>query len=150
MENLHNVKMINATIEDLDSIVSIEKECFSDAWSKNSFYSCFESPFYKMVVAKDNEELIGYAIIKCMYEDAELIRVAVTHEYRRHSVAYSLLNRVFEIARFAKAQQVFLDVRESNDAAISLYEKMGFRRYEVTEGFYRAPVEASIKMCMDL
>lgn len=150
MENLHNIIIQNATTEDVDSISSLEKECFSDAWSKESFYSCFENPFYKVVVAKDYGKLIGYAIIKCIYEDGELLRVAVSVQYRRQSVSYNLLTRIFEMAGCNGVEKIFLDVRESNDAAILLYEKMGFRRYEMTDGFYSNPVEASVKMMLEL
>ena len=85
-----------------------------------------------------------------MYEDAELVRIAVSSFYRRLDIGYKMLDWLINEVRNNGAEKVFLDVRKSNEAAISLYEKIGFSSYEITEDFYNNPVEASVKMNLDL
>ena len=146
MEIISRVVFRNVTEDDIDRIVAIENECFSDAWGRTAFRSCFESPFYEMVVALIEDEIVGYGIMKCMYEDGELVRIAVTPKCHRRNVAYRMLDWLIKIATHEGVENVFLDVRESNEPAIKLYENMGFEKYEITEGFYNDPKEASIKM----
>lgn len=150
MDNLDKTIICNAEIEDIDSIVKIEKECFTDAWSWESFHYCFMSPFYVNIVARINGAIVGYGFMKSIYEDAELLRIAVSSSYRRLDIGYRMLDYLINEVKNNGAEKVFLDVRKSNEAAISLYEKMGFSRYEITENFYNNPVEASVKMSLEL
>lgn len=146
METTPRVTFRSAIEDDLDKMVEIENECFSDAWSRDAFRSCLAGPFYEVVVAFVDDEIIGYGIMKCLYEDGELVRIAVTSKCHRRKVAYRILDWLIKIATHEGVENVFLDVRESNEPAIKLYEKMGFEKYEITEGFYNDPKEASIKM----
>ena len=130
MDNLDKTIICNAEIEDIDSIVKIEKECFTDAWSWESFHYCFMSPFYVNIVARINGAIVGYGFMKSIYEDAELLRIAVSSSYRRLDIGYRILDYLINEVKNNGAEKVFLDVRKSNEAAISLYEKMGFSRYD--------------------
>lgn len=150
MENMPKIYFRDATREDMDRMSIIEEECFSDAWSKDSLLSCYLSPFYDVVVVETDNTVVAYGIIKCMYEDGELVRIAVSNEYRSKKIGYNLLDWLIKIASHEGVDNVFLDVRESNDIAIALYEKMGFVIYDKTKDFYSKPVESSIKMKKDL
>ena len=146
MEALYDITFQNATKEDIAKIVQIEKQCFGDAWSEDAFNSCLISPFYEMVVALLQDEIIAYGVMKCMYEDGELVRIAVSPLHRRKGVGKKLLMWLLKIAGHNGVENVFLDVRESNRDAVLLYEKIGFTSYEITKDFYSDPKESSIKM----
>ncbi len=150
MDDFNKIVICAAEIDDIDSIAKMESECFTDAWSWDSFHSCFVSPYYEIVVARIGEAIVGYGVVKSMYEDAELVRIAVSSFYRRLDIGYKMLDWLINEVRNNGAKKVFLDVRKSNEAAISLYKKMGFSPYEITEDFYNNPVEASVKMNLEI
>ncbi len=136
----------DATKEDLFDITVIEKEGFSDNWSYDSFNSCLTNPFCETMGAFLDDKIIAYGILMHMYEQGEIVKICVSRDYKRRGVGYELLRRMLLVAEDEGVEKVFLDVRESNDAAIKLYEKTGFSKYDTTRDFYSNPTEASIKM----
>ncbi len=150
MELTNQIHFREATIEDLDRIEEIEKDSFTDNWRFDAFNSCLIGPFYDMNVATIDDRIIGYSIMKCIYEDGELIRIAVDKSMRGKGIGGEILELQLDRARHLGVEKVFLDVRKSNEAAISMYEKLGFARYEITRDFYRAPTEDSIKFRKDI
>ena len=75
--------------------------------------------------------------------EADIVRVAVLPEYRRRGIAEKLLLKSFEIN---ETDAVFLDVRESNAAAINLYKSLGFKDTGVRKDYYSNPTENAILM----
>ena len=150
MELIKQIQFREATLEDIDRIEEIEKDSFTDNWRFDAFNSCLIGPFYDMNVATINDSIIGYSIMKCIYEDGELIRIAVDKTMRGQGIGEEILVRQLDKARSLGVEKIFLDVRESNEVAISLYEKLGFVRYEITKDFYRDPTEDSIKFRKDI
>ena len=76
--------------------------------------------------------------------------LAVAPDRRRTGVGGALLRRIVECAAVAEAQTVFLEVRASNEAALALYEKSGFRRIRTIKSYYRDPTEDAVAMALDL
>ena len=70
IDDFNKIVICAAEIDDIDSIAKMESECFTDAWSWDSFHSCFVSPYYEIVVARIGEAIVGYGVVKSMYEDA--------------------------------------------------------------------------------
>lgn len=94
-------------------------------------------------VAEQDGDVIGFLSLReTGGGEAEVLNMAVDPGSRRLGVARSLLNRALE-GRF---QEVYLEVRESNGAALRLYESMGFRRAGVRPKYYERPKEAGIVM----
>ena len=140
-------RIVSLEEKHLDKIYEIEKSCFSDPWSKNAFADSLNSHFTEIYVALDgNDDICGYLAFNIIAPDCEILNLAVDPRYRRKGVANALLDFLFDVAKKKGCEVVMLDVRESNTAAISLYEKHGFYRVGVRKGYYSSPVEDAILM----
>lgn len=114
--------------EDILKISEIEKECFPDEpWNFRMLASGFESEGFVGVLAEDGGEVIGYGAITVAADSADVENVAVTEAYRGGGIATSIIKRLCEEAKKRGAEKLYLEVRVSNAAAMSLYLKQGFK-----------------------
>ena len=139
-----------ATVGDLDAICALEDACFSDPWSREAFEAAFGNPICRFHVAEDGGEVIGYALFSILYEDAEIMSIAVDPARRRCGVGSAMLRRIIECAKIADAETLFLEVREGNEAARSMYRGFGFEEIRKIRNYYRRPVEDAIVMRLSL
>jgi ribosomal-protein-alanine acetyltransferase len=130
---------------DLPELLKIEHESFAhEPWDSESFFS------YKCIVADISGTVAGFLVSRQIFAggcgsppEREILNVAVASAFRRQGVATALLRH-----HLAKGVIHFLEVRESNAAALALYRKIGFRQVGRREDYYRNPVEAAIVMQM--
>jgi len=128
----------------------IEQACFSMPWSAAMFSEELEQDYAVYLAAEDNAELIGYAGMHMMFEEAYITNVAVLPAYRRQGIASALLLRLMNEARNGGALHISLEVRRSNVAAASLYAKHGFSPCGIRKGYYTKPDEDAIIMTAEL
>lgn len=113
--------------EDILRISEIEKECFSaEAWSFKMLASSFENDAFYGVVAEDGSDIAGYGGITVAADTADVGNIAVTENYRNCGAGTAILEELCSTAKLKGVKSVFLEVRVSNAAAISLYLKCGF------------------------
>ena len=124
------------TDKDIPKIAALEKICFSDAWSEETFVSAFRSPFFVGVVLEEAGELVAYACATVVFEESEIGVVAVAPSFRRKGTGKRLLSELIESAKQKGAERMFLEVRVSNVAALGLYEGAGFERFGVRKKYY--------------
>ena len=128
--------------EELDGICAIENASFSDPWSRRSFAEALQNPVCRFFSAHgEGGVLIGYALISVLFEAAEILSVAVDDSFRRCGVGRALTEAVR-----SGAQDIFLEVRESNHAARKLYLSEGFTEFGRRKRYYRKPTEDAILM----
>ena len=132
--------------EDLLQVCEIEKDNFSLPWSEKSFLESMERDDTLFLVALDREEVAGYLGCYCVAGEGEITNVAVKSSYRRQGVGGKLLETLYEEAKALHTQEFFLEVRESNEAAIGLYSRQGFVKEGVRKIFYEQPVENAVIM----
>lgn len=130
---------------DISRIAELEKLCFSEPWSENALSESLDAGTL-FFVAQDKGEVIGYIGISVISGEGYITNVAVFPEYRKKGVASALLSRVLRLKNEMPLEFVSLEVRASNDAAISLYNKVGFLECGRRKGFYRNPTEDAIIM----
>ena len=129
--------------EYIKAAADIERACFSSPWDEAALEAELKNFCAHPYVALDGGRAIGYAVVYCVCDEADIARVAVLPEYRRRGVATQLLLKSFEDN---KAECVFLDVRESNAAAIMLYKSLGFEQIGIRKNYYSDPTENAILM----
>lgn len=113
--------------EDILPISQLEKECFPDEpWSFSALASSFSSSAFRGVVACEGDEIIGYGGVTVAADSADVDNIAVAEDYRRGGVASAILSELENISKDSGAKKMFLEVRVSNSAAMSLYLKHGF------------------------
>ncbi|MBQ7373180.1 MAG: ribosomal protein S18-alanine N-acetyltransferase [Clostridia bacterium] len=130
--------------DDNQKISSLEKECFSDAWSQEMIESAFSSPHFSGFVICENQEVLGYIGGQILFEQGEILLVAVDKNYRGNGFGKSLVNALIESFKDRGVEQLFLEVRVGNSVAISCYERCGFERIAVRKGYYADGEDAII------
>lgn len=131
--------------EDLDRVSQIEKECFSTPWSRDSFEDMIDNEAALYMVAEDNGYIVANCGVIIAAGEGDICNVAVDPSYRKRGIAKLLLTRVMEEASKEMAVLSFtLEVRRSNTAAISLYEKLGFVNEGIRPRFYTSPKEDAV------
>lgn len=134
--------------EDAAQAAVIEKEVFSLPWSEKSFYDALLKEDNIYVVAQEGEKIAGYAGVWGVFGEADITNVCVAPDFRRKGIAEEMLKFLIAEGRKKKIDIFFLEVRESNHAAISLYEKLGFQRIGMRKNFYEKPVENGVVMSL--
>lgn len=134
------IKIIN--ISQLDSIIEIEKNSFNDYWSLESYETLLKDYEYKIFIYEEDETIKAFAIFLDMVDVYELIKIAVDIKYRKNGIAYSFLTEIHSLLD----KHIFLEVRESNLAAINLYEKSGYKKISLRKNYYRDNGENAIIM----
>ena len=121
---------------DLGAIDAIEQRAYRTPWSRSMFASELGKASSVCLGAFEGDRLIGY-VINSRYVDAwHVMNVAVDPGHQRRGIATSLLRRLFELTKDEQRRGYTLEVRVSNDAAITLYESLGFERRGIRRGYY--------------
>lgn len=133
-------------VEDAPQVALIEANNFSVPWSEKSFREAAVKTETIYVVAEENGEILGYAGAWCVFGEADITNVCVRKVSRKQGIGTRMLQFLIEEGVNVKIKTFFLEVRESNSAAISLYEKFGFQKIGIRKNFYEKPVENGIVM----
>ncbi len=127
-------------------VAAIEKANFSVPWSLESFRESMKLEHTIYLVAEEEENIMGYCGMYRVFNEGEIVNVAVAEAYRRKKVALRLLKQLFIESSELKVDNFFLEVRESNQPAIQLYKKLGFTEAGIRKNFYEKPRENAIFM----
>jgi len=123
------------TADHLHDVVRIEKESFADPWSLNAFRN-FVVLYRTSWVAQSDGKVHGYLVTQWVLDEIHILNIAVDKSKRRSGVAAFLLDFLFERAARRKIKDVYLEVRESNEAARSLYARYGFSELGIRKSYY--------------
>jgi ribosomal-protein-alanine N-acetyltransferase len=125
------------TEADLDAIMEIEPHIYSHPWSRGNFSDSLVSG-YSAWVLLDGVQIIGYALMMMVLDEAHLLNLSVAKAYQKQGLGRLLLEHMIGIAKKHDAANMFLEVRPSNISAIALYENIGFNEMAVRRGYYPA------------
>ena len=137
---------------DLPRVHAIENQCFTTPWQLSSFEHEIGNKDAILKVAVLNNQIIGYVCIRSILDVTHIIDLAVIPEFRRMGIGSKLLIDALQKLRILKpdTKHTTLEVRESNIAAIRLYEKFGFIEIGRRRGYYCRPHEDAIIMELDM
>ena len=133
---------------DLLDVVRIERVCFADPWTEESFrrLTAGQPAIFLVAVFPPDSAIAGYAIAFSVGEDAEVLNVAVDLDFRGKGLAGQMLDAVLIELSARGVRTAFLEVRESNRAALALYRSRGFAEIGRRLRYYRRPVEDALVM----
>jgi ribosomal-protein-alanine N-acetyltransferase len=145
------IELRKLKLRDLGSIEEIERASYPTPWSRSMFAGELAKPSSICLGAVDGEqdELVGYLIISRYVDAWHVMNIAVAPAYRRKGIARALMERLFEVTERDARRGYTLEVRVSNDAAISLYEALGFRARGIRRGYYTDNREDALIMWRD-
>ena len=124
--------------DDLPWVAEVERRQHVSPWSAGNFTDSLEAG-YSCWVAAQGPNLVGYAILMVVLDDAHLLNITVSGAVQRGGIGSALLGYLCGLARQAGARQMFLEVRPSNEAALALYLRNGFQLIGRRKGYYPGP-----------
>jgi ribosomal-protein-alanine N-acetyltransferase len=147
----NRVEFRRLELRDLNAIEEIERASYATPWSRSMFAGELAKPSSLSLGAFDPEtgELLGYLIISRYVDAWHVMNVAVAPEYRRQHIASALLERLFEETAGESRRGYTLEVRVSNNVAIRLYERAGFKPRGIRRGYYTDNREDALIMWRD-
>jgi ribosomal-protein-alanine N-acetyltransferase len=136
---------------DLPRILEIERICFSQPWSEDSFREVVSGRTFPSLGARSaSGELMGYIVFSEAADELHILNVAVHPDFRRHHVASTMLTRLHSYAKERGRVFSFLEVRESNHAARDLYVKFGYKLVSKRKQYYVDDRENALVMMAEL
>ena len=135
-----------ATVEDLPAILAIEQASFTDPWTLGAFRSMLGQSHVMAAVAELDGEVAGYSVAWAIGDEAELANLAVAPGRRGQGIGRRLLDALLRMVDGQGGANVFLEVRDSNEAAQALYRSRGFTAAGRRKGYYRKPTEDAVVM----
>ncbi|MBE5741823.1 MAG: ribosomal-protein-alanine N-acetyltransferase [Clostridiales bacterium] len=130
--------------QDIAKIEELERLCFSAPWSYEMLNSSFSLPNFLGFVAEEEGEIVGYIGSTYIFEDGEILLVAVEPNMRRRGFAESLLQKTAVELKQRGVYNLFLEVRKSNYSAINCYLKNGFDKLGERKRYYENGEDAII------
>lgn len=134
------------TVDEIAQVAEIERQIFSIPWSEKAFRDSMESDNTIYIVAKENDNVAGYAGMYLSFEEGNITNVAVNPLSRRKGIGEKIVRDILNRAYEKGVRDVFLEVRETNSVAIALYEKIGFKEEGIRKNFYDKPRENALIM----
>ncbi len=132
------------TADLIPQIALLEKECFSQPWSEKSLAEELENPDSHFICAVENGTLLGYLGVQEICGEAYITNIAVFPQFRGRGVGRLLLQNACDGAWERNCEFITLEVRSSNEAAISLYVSEKFEQVGIRKNFYSDPTEDGI------
>ena len=133
---MDNFQISTMTLEDFENIQDIFTSDFDSFWNPSILKQellCDNSHF---IVAKNEDEIIGFAGFKVLLEDADLMNIVVKKSYRNKGVGSLLLKNLMDLFFSFSLVSLYLEVNENNLPAIHLYQKFGFKKIDVRKNYY--------------
>lgn len=139
-----------ATISDMPAVYEIGRECFTDAWRKETLCADFERPHSAYLVAESAGEIVAYACLWFVVDEMQLVNIGVSQKARRCGIASKMMREILTEAKAHGMASMYLEVRTSNIAAQALYRKFGLAVKALRKGVYDLPKEDGFIMGRDL
>ena len=147
----HRLEFRRLELRDLNAIEAIERASYPTPWSRSMFAGELAKPSSLSLGAFDPRTgvLLGYLIISRYVDAWHVMNVAVAPEHRRRKIASMLLDHLFELTAGEGRRGYTLEVRVSNEIAIRLYERAGFKPRGIRRGYYTDNREDALIMWRD-
>ena len=137
--------------DDLAAVLAIERASFPNPWPATSFLGEIQNtpvshPYVAVSGSGDTERLIGYVLFWLIADEAQINNFAVHPDFRRRGIGLALMRKVLDLIQGLGGSYVILEVRQSNQAAQSLYLKLGFSEIGRRRSYYFNPEEDALVM----
>ena len=136
---------------DIDAIVALESDSFTNPWSRDTLVWELRNSDVTLVyvLRRDDERIAAFCVCWIIFDELHINTLAVAPADRRQGYATTLLREVMKDAAAKGAQKATLEVRASNQSALALYERLGFRVAANRPGYYTKPQEDALILWRD-
>jgi [ribosomal protein S18]-alanine N-acetyltransferase len=129
-----------AQSRDADAVAKLHAASFYRGWPRQDIESyLLDSDTPTLVACDKNRKIAGFAMLRLLGDDVELMTIAVEPKYRGKGVGEALLKACFEDLLMTPSRRMILEVAADNPAALRLYGKLGFAKVSERKGYYARP-----------
>ena len=122
-------------LSDIEQVTQIEDAAHSHPWSEKLFLSNFGQRYFNHVLLL-NDRVIGYFVASSVAGEVTLMNIAISPEEQGQGAGQQLLQYLVDYSRQSSQQEIWLEVRISNQSAIHLYQKLGFVEVDIRKNYY--------------
>lgn len=122
---------------DLEAVIAIEQVAYSHPWTRGNFRDALASDYWAQCL-RVQDELLGHVVAMEGVEETHLLNITVAPARQGQGWAHMMLDALCLWSRRQGAQWLWLEVRESNQRALHVYERYGFRRVGLRKDYYPA------------
>ncbi|MFY9614004.1 MAG: ribosomal protein S18-alanine N-acetyltransferase [Candidatus Dormiibacterota bacterium] len=138
------------TLDDVPAVQDIEREIFLTPWPRNAYRrELLQNKMASYIVLRDRDEIIGYAGLWKMHDEAHVTTVGVRRKDQGRGFGMALMLALISRAYTLQSRWMTLEVRASNYGAMALYEKLGFKVIGRRRGYYTDDGEDAVVMWSD-
>lgn len=134
--------------DDLSEILNLDFDNFSNNFDEKFYLNYIEQE--KILLAKEKDKTVGYILFEYIINEAEIYKMAVSKKYRKLGIGSLIMEKFLNFMSEKAVDKIFLEVRESNFAAINLYRKFGFVNVRTIIDYYRDPKENGVMMIKEV
>ena len=138
---LHLFELASGRVSDADAVDSVMQAAFDphygEAWTRAQCVGILTMPGVWLTLAKAAGETVGFALVRAIMDEAELLLIAVDPAHRRRGVAGALMRSMLAECRGRGVKRIHLEVR-ANNPALALYTAHGFTKVGERRNYYRA------------
>lgn len=129
-----DIVITRATSADVGRVMSIDSECFTDAWSERTITDEVNNHF--VYIANIDDISVGYIDVVDLVDEWSVMRVAVSPKYQNHGIGARLISYIETMAKSQNIGLISLEVDEKNHKALSLYSKLGYITRRIRKDYY--------------
>lgn len=138
MQDARTPKLRPMGEKDVDGVMAVERQVYPFPWTAGIFRDCMRVG-YSCWVWEHEDRVVGYGVMSTGAGEAHILNLAVHPTLQRRGLGRGMIEHLLRIASQRGADEVFLEVRPSNQTAVRLYEEIGFSQVGIRRGYYPAP-----------
>ena len=137
-----NVRLLPMAVRDLDEVIEIESLSPESTWTKGNFVDSLNAGYWAYCLRRlaedddERDELVAYCVLLPAVNELELLNITVHQDYRKKGYAQKVLQVMEDLALSRSMENIFLEVRFSNQPAKNLYQKLGYVEVGVRKDYY--------------
>ncbi len=131
--------LVPMTAADVEGVMALETSVYPFPWTRGNFIDSLAAGYIAQLL-RDGQDgrLLGYFVALAGVDEMHLLNITVAPDHRRRGLARSMMEALVARSRMLKAHRIWLEVRVSNDIALAVYRRFGFREQGARPGYYPA------------
>lgn len=129
-------------VTDSATLMELHREDFVRPWSDVEFSTLLEQDtvfgYAAREIGRGGAAPVGFVLARHAAEEGEILTIAVSRSHRRQGIGWQLMDAILRELHGRRAEALFLEVDETNLAAIALYRRLGFREVGKRPNYYRS------------
>ena len=144
------MEITEMTLDDLEQMKNTLYSDFDNFWSYNVLKQELENDKTKYIIAKEKNEVVGFAGISVILDEATLNNIVVKKSCRGRGIGGEMLETLIDLCSYMNLKTFTLEVNVENAPAINLYEKFGFKNLGIRKKYYNNTTDAYIMTKYDI